>query len=107
MNPKPHPNRKYTDSEIVRLNSVGLSLYTIAEIIGCHPSTVTQRLRAIGISPADTRRAFMEDIYMSLPKDQQAWLEDQLGAHISIKDFVRKLLVKEYLKPTKGTADAA
>lgn len=48
----------------------------------------------------------MEDIYMSLPKDQQAWLENQLGAHISIKDFIRKLLVKEYLKPANGAIDA-
>lgn len=100
-------NRKATDADIIRLNSVGLSLYTIAAQLGCHPSTITQRLRAMNIAPADTRRAFMEDIYLSLPKDQQVWLEGQLGAHISIKDYVKTLLVKEYLHTTSGAAHAA
>jgi len=93
-------NRKATDADIIRLNSVGLSLATIAERLNCHPSTITQRLRALNIAPADTRRTFMEDIYLALPKDQQTWLEGQLGAHISIKDYVRNLLVKDYVTPS-------
>lgn len=90
-------NRKATDDDIIRLNSVGLSLSTIAKLLDCHPTTITLRLKALGISPADTRRTFMEDVFTSLSNKQQEWLADQLGPHISIKDFVRNLLVKEFL----------
>jgi hypothetical protein len=90
-------NRKATDADIIRLNSVGLSLSTIAKHLDCHPTTITLRLKALNIAPADTRRTFMEDVFLSLSPQQQNWLADQLGPHISIKDFVRNLLVKEFL----------
>jgi hypothetical protein len=90
-------NRKATDEDIIRLNSVGLSLSSIAKLLDCHPTTITLRLKALGISPADTRRTFMEDVFMSLSPKQQDWLAKQLGPHISIKDFVRNLLVKEFI----------
>lgn len=91
------PNRKATDDDIIRLNSVGLALSTIAAELDCHPTTITLRLQALGIPPADTRRAFMEGIYTSLADPQKRWLEAQLGPHISIKDYIRNLLVKEFL----------
>ena len=90
-------NRKASDDDIIRLNSVGLSLSTIADVLGCHPTTITLRLKALGVNPADTRRAVMEDVFRTLSTDQQEWLADQLGPHISVKDFVRNLLVKAYL----------
>ncbi|WP_244832381.1 hypothetical protein [Caballeronia sp. TF1N1] len=90
-------NRKATDDDIIRLNSVGLSLSTISKMLECHPTTITLRLKALGITPSDTRRTFMEDVFKSLTPKQQDWLAKQLGPHISIKDFVRNLLVKEYL----------
>lgn len=97
------PNRKATDGDIIRLNSVGLSLSTIAKVLDCHPTTITLRLKSLNIAPADTRRTFMEDVFTSLSQNQQEWLADQLGPHISIKDFVRNLLVRAYLdkKPDK------
>ena len=94
--------KKSSDAEIIRLNSVGLSLATIAERLDCHPSTVTGRLRSLGISPADTRFSFMESILNQLTYHQQDWLADQLGPHLSIKDFVKNLLVKEYLNKGKS-----
>lgn len=95
-------NRKGSDEEIIRLNSVGLSLSTIARILDCHPTTVTLRLRSLNIKPADTRRTFMEDVFITLSNDQQEWLADQLGPHTSIKDFVKNLLVKEYVLKNQG-----
>lgn len=92
------PNRKANDSDLIRLNSVGLSLSTIAEKLNCHPTTVTQRLVALNIPPADTRRSFMEDVYMSLSETQKEWLINQLGPHLSIKDYVKNLLVSEFIK---------
>lgn len=84
------------------MNSVGISLATIASIIGCHPATISLRLKQLNIPPADTRRAFMEDIVVTLSDDQQEWLVNQLGPHISVKDFVRNLIVEEYVR-TNGT----
>lgn len=93
------PYRKGTDQEIVRLNSVGLSLSRIAKVLGCHPTTVTLRLKSLGVEPADTRRSFMEDIFTTLPEDHQEWLADQLEIHnVSIKDYVKALLVLNYQK---------
>lgn len=91
------PNRKASDADIIRLNSVGLSLSAIAKLLDCHPTTITLRLKALNIAPADTRRTFMEDVFVSLSRQQQEWLASQLGPHISIKDYVRNLLVKEFL----------
>jgi hypothetical protein len=99
-------NRKASDEDIIRLNSVGLSLSTIAKMLECHPTTITLRLKALGISPADTRRTFMEDVFLSLAPKQQDWLVKQLGPHISIKDFVRNLLVKEFLTNGESSVKA-
>jgi IS30 family transposase len=89
-------NRKAEDEDILRLNSVGLSLGAIAKTLDCHPTTITLRLKDLGVEPADTRRAFMESIYRSLTPRQREWLEDQLSPTLTIKDFVRNLLVEQF-----------
>ena len=89
-------NRKAHDADIIKLNSVGLSLATIAKILGCHPTTVTQRLKSLGIEPADTRRTFMEDIFRELDEDTQEWVASQVSPSATIKDFVRNLIVKAH-----------
>ena len=89
-------NRKATDTDIIRLNSVGLSLATIARALEVHPTTITLRLRSLGIPPADTRRSFMEDVFLSLPTHVQEWLADQLSATTSIKDFMKLLIEAKY-----------
>ena len=89
-------NRKATDTDIIRLNSVGLSLATIARALEVHPTTITLRLRSLGIPPADTRRSFMEDVFLSLHPEEQEWLADQLTSTLSIKDFVRTLIKTKF-----------
>ena len=89
-------NRKATDADIIRLNSVGLSLATIANALQVHPTTVTLRLKSLGIPPADTRRSFMEDVFLQLHPQEQEWLADQLSASMSIKDFVKLLIQAKY-----------
>ncbi len=84
--------------DMIRLNSLGLSLSTIAKELGCHTTTVTTRLKKLNIPPADTRRAFMEDVCSSLTVKQLAWLSEELGPHLSVKDYILNLLAKEYLK---------
>ena len=92
------PNRKSNDEDLIKLNNLGLSLKYIAEQFNCHPSTVTQRLKELGIPVADTRRSFMEDIYKSLSPSQQEFLSEKLGASTSVKEFVRKLIVEEFVR---------
>lgn len=89
-------NRKATDADIIRLNSVGLSLATIANALQVHPTTVTLRLKALKIPPADTRRSFMEDIFLQLHPHEQEWLADKLSAGMSIKDYVKLLIQAQY-----------
>lgn len=97
-------NRKATDADIIRLNSVGLSLATIARALQCHPTTITIRLKALGIPPADTRRSFMEDIFLQLTTEQQEWLADQVTT-TNIKDFVKQLLIDMHAaaSPNQGS----
>jgi hypothetical protein len=94
------PNRKASDADIIRLNSVGLSLSTIGDKLGCHPTTITLRLKGLNIEPADTRRSFMELIYEDLTPAQQEWLANQLGPKISIRDYIHNLIVEDFLAST-------
>ena len=91
-------NRKASDNDIVRLNSLGLSLATIGKELGCHPTTITLRLQALNIEPADTRRTFMEGIVLALSEKQRDTLADKLGPHLSIKDYVRNLIAKDLIQ---------
>lgn len=91
------PNRKATDAEIIKLNSLGLSLATVGKKLGCHPTTITLRLQSLSIEPADTRRAFMEDVVLSFSEAQQNTLAEKLGPHLSIKDYIRNLIAKDII----------
>lgn len=89
--------KKFKDEDIIRLNSVGLSLKEIAAQLGCHHTTVTMRLTELGIAPADTRRSFMNRIFNSLSEQQQEWLILQLEGGRPIEDFIKSLLVQKYM----------
>lgn len=95
--------RKADDNDIIAFNNVGLSLCDIAERLGVHHTTITYRLRILGIAPADTRRAFMGDIFETLSASQQAWLVNQLSPGYAVKDFVRSLLIREYINRTAAS----
>lgn len=85
------------DTDIKRLNHVGLGLKSIAELLGCHMATITLRLKALGIKPTDTRRSFMEQVFLSLTPDQQEWLSHNLfNADINIQKFITGLIVEAY-----------
>lgn len=99
------PTRKASNEDIIKYNSLGFSLKTQGKILGMHPTTITLRLGKLNVAPADTRRAFMEDILERMPNVQVEWLADQLGPHHSIKDYVHNLLTKEFLKTQTKEAD--
>ena len=89
-------SRDILDKQIIGLNSLGLPLRTIGEKIGFHPTTVPQRLDALGVERADTRHAFMADIYDNLNESQKAWLMSEVGEHSNIKNYVQHLLLRAY-----------
>lgn len=95
-------SRDSLDQSLIGLNSLGLSLRTIGASTGFHPTTVTQRLDALGVERADTRRAFMEDIYDNLTADQKAWLLSEVAPHSNIKNYIQQLLLRAY-HDQKGT----
>lgn len=85
------------DSDIIRLNYVGLSLKTIGELLGCHYATVINRMKVMNLDPVDTRRGFMEDIFKDLSADQQDWLSNYLyNNQIPIKSFLSFLIQKAH-----------
>ena len=92
------PAKKVNDRDIIALNSVGISLASIARRLDCHHTTVTARLHRLNIAPADTRRAFTEEIYDDLTSTQQDWLVNKLGPATSIKDFIKSLIINDYVK---------
>lgn len=101
-----HYKRKADDQLIIHLNNVGLSMVKIGDILDVHHTTIHYRLRALGIAPVDTRRAFMDEIFESLTQRQQDWLMDQLGPGYSIKDFTKSLIVKDFIsrnQPAKAS----
>lgn len=85
------------DTDIKRLNHSGLGLKAIADILGCHPATITLRLDAMGVKPTDTRRSFMEQVYKELSPEQQTWLSHNLyEANIPIRDFIVRLIQEAF-----------
>lgn len=103
-------NRKGSDADIIRLNSIGLSLATIAGRISCHPTSITLRLKSLKIAAADTRRSFMEDIYNSLDPVFETDVADILTSDAStkprsIKDYMRDLLVKDVATRKAASAE--
>lgn len=84
------------DLDIIRMNNVGLSQTTIANALGCHPTTVTQRLKFNNVPPADTRRGFMEDIIIDLGADCSEWLADQVSQNLTIKDYIVSLIKEKH-----------
>lgn len=100
MTPVLRRNRKSSDRDILRYNRIGMSLAGISTMFGCHPTSVTLRLKSLGVAPADTRRAFMEDIYASMPEDYIEVVADILeegddSNKNTIKGYVRDLIVAD------------
>ena len=86
------PTRVASDADIIRLNRAGISLAAIAARYGCHPTSITLRLKALGIPPTDTRRAFMENVFAALEPEVQEWLLDQLTDEFTMKDFTTEMI---------------
>ena len=89
-------NRKVDDGRLIILNNLGIPLKNIAQEMRCHPSTITLRLQALGISPVDTRRSFSEDLQSDLTSQEQEWLSNQMKSGMNIKRFMVNLVKTAY-----------
>lgn len=96
--PKPRRNRKISDNQVIRLNNLGMSLTTIADILDCHPTAITARLKRLNIPASDTRRSFMEQVYNDLTEAQQNWIAEQIGLDSNIREFIKTLVIDAYEK---------
>ena len=96
-------NRIASDVDILRFNACGLSLRTVGALTGVHPTSVAARLRLLNAPPADTRRAFMEDVFAALSYDEQQWLCDELNQQVPVKQYVIDLLKSKYRNSVHGT----
>lgn len=91
------PNKKASDEDLLRHNRLGRSLQWIGEALGLHPTSVSSRLRSLGVAPVDTRRSFMDDILAGMSPEQMAWLDRQLSTELPIKSYVRHLIRQAYI----------
>lgn len=90
---------KHLDVDLLlKLNSLGYSLTYIGEQLGSNKHNLSRKLRSLEIPPADTRRSFMEDICNTLSKNQIDWLANQLSPSHTIKQYVRGLIINEYVR---------
>jgi hypothetical protein len=91
-------NRKTSDEDVTRLNALGLSLLAIADMLKCHPTSVTLRLKRLGVPQTDTRRSFMDDIFRALPDSHREVIlkmfKSESGPR-NIKDYVVYLIDKD------------
>lgn len=90
------PKKLINEPLLIAMNMLGYSLFSISRVMKCHPSTVTNRLRDLGIPAIDTRHSFMEDIIEPMPDVQKEWVLDQLSNKVTIKTYVRDLINKDY-----------
>lgn len=96
-----HPNRKATDHELLQQNALGRSLQGVGDIFSLHPTSVSARLRNLGVAPADTRRSFMDEVLAGLTPDQLSWLSQQVSPEKNIKSLVRELIRDRYITQNK------
>ena len=87
---------KADDSAIIKLNSIGISLSTIGELLGVHPTTVSNRLKILGIEPTYTTHAFMEEVIRTLPQETQDWLVTKCSRVYPIRDLIKDLIIGQY-----------
>lgn len=100
-------NRKGSDRDITRLNSLGFSLLAIGLRLGCHPTSITLRLKSLKVKPADTRRAFMEDVLTGLPAHAEENIADMLETRaIHIKQYVKELIFNDLANRSHNGAPA-
>lgn len=67
---------------------MGMSLSAIAYKYDVATSSIAQRLRQLGIPPADTRRAFMDFVLSNLTPEIFAWVRSTVSPDYPIRQLI-------------------
>ena len=67
---------------------MGMSLGAIAYKYDVATSSIAQRLRQLGIPPADTRRAFMDFVLSNLTPEIFAWVRSTVSPDYPIRQLI-------------------
>lgn len=81
---------------LLRMVKLGFSTSTIADLYECHISTVTNRLKKMGIAPMDGRRNFIEEVFFALSEEEKKWLINELEYFDDIKDLIANMFKAAY-----------
>lgn len=84
------------DIALVQMVKLGFSTKSIANLHDCHISTVTTRLKRIGIEPLDGRKNFIEEVFDNLSTEEKQWLINELEYFENIKDLITKMFKDGY-----------
>jgi len=88
---------RVAEQDVLRLNHVGIGIKAIAGLLHCHSATVSDRLKEAGVAPTDTRRSFMESVFLALSEEQQDWLSTYLYSRgISVQDYLVGLIKADH-----------
>ena len=96
-----HSNRKASDEDITTLNNMGLSVTGIAKMFNMHPTSVSARLKRLGIPVVNSRYAFMDGILQTLTEAELAWLSTKVSRTTPIHGYIRDLIITQYKKDTQ------
>ena len=88
-----------TDENIRLLNSMGLSTTFIGKLLGLHQTSVSYRLKQLGVSSFNNKKThtpIMEHIVANLSYEEFVWFKNQVQSIGSARDVFLDLLHKEY-----------
>lgn len=94
-----------TDENIRILNSMGLSTVFIGKLLGLHQTSVSYRIKQLGLSSFNNKKAYtpiMEHIVANLSYEEFVWFKNQVEQTGSARDFLLNLLHKEYQNEKKS-----
>lgn len=97
--------KRFSDSDLIALNTVGLSTMTIGKIFSVNQSAVTARLKKLNMPSFYQRgksRTFMEDIFFNLSPEEKEYLTSRAMEN-GIKSYLENLIKEDYAAHTKPT----
>lgn len=92
---------KLRDEGIRQLNAVGLSQSLIARKYRCTPTTVSLRLKHMGIESVDGRKAFMDEVFPKIPLSVREFIGSQVNSGKTIQQVVIEALETSYERHLK------
>lgn len=84
------------DEGIRRLTKLGLSQSLIAKKYNCSTATISMRLKHMGMESHDTRKSFMDSVFLKLPLSVREYLGERTIGEDDIEDVIVESLIDSY-----------